>query len=82
MAGDEVTGVSIIRLVEALDAGPVCLRGETPIGLHDDYGTQAHRAGVERLDEPDDRDAGDLVAGHDRPLDRRGSSDGWTVRIS
>jgi methionyl-tRNA formyltransferase len=43
MAGDEVTGVSIIRLVEALDAGPVCLRGETPIGLHDDYGTLSAR---------------------------------------
>ena len=28
MAGDEVTGVSIIRLVEALDAGPVCLQGD------------------------------------------------------
>ena len=25
MAGDEQTGVSIIRLVAALDAGPVCL---------------------------------------------------------
>jgi methionyl-tRNA formyltransferase len=43
MAGDEVTGVSIIRLVEALDAGPVCLRGETPIGPHDDYGTLSAR---------------------------------------
>ena len=32
MAGDEVTGVSIIRLVEALDAGPICLQGEVPIG--------------------------------------------------
>ena len=43
MAGDEVTGVSIIRLVEALDAGPVCLRGETPIGPEDDYGTLSAR---------------------------------------
>jgi methionyl-tRNA formyltransferase len=43
MAGDEVTGVSIIRLVAALDAGPVCLRGETPIGPEDDYGTLSAR---------------------------------------
>jgi methionyl-tRNA formyltransferase len=47
MAGDAVTGVSIIRLVEALDAGPVCLRGEEPIGPDDDYGTLSAR--LERL---------------------------------
>ena len=35
---------------------------------------QAHRAGVERLDEADDRDAGLLVAGHDRALDRGGAA--------
>ena len=43
MAGDEVTGVSIIRLVEALDAGPICLQGEVPIRPDDDYGTLAAR---------------------------------------
>ena len=43
MAGDEVTGVSIIRLVEALDAGPVCLQAELPIGPDDDYGTLSAR---------------------------------------
>ena len=47
MAGDEVTGVSIIRLVEALDAGPVCLQGEEPIRPDDDYGTLSAR--LERL---------------------------------
>jgi methionyl-tRNA formyltransferase len=59
MAGDEVTGVSIIRLVEALDAGPVCLRGEEPIGPDDDYGTLSRR--LERL-------SGDLLV---RALEER-----------
>jgi len=47
MAGDAVTGISIIRLVEALDAGPVCLQGEEPIGPDDDFGTLSAR--LERL---------------------------------
>ncbi len=47
MAGDAVTGVSIIRLVEALDAGPVCLQGEEPIHPDDDYGRLSER--LERL---------------------------------
>ncbi|MBM3666445.1 MAG: methionyl-tRNA formyltransferase [Actinobacteria bacterium] len=36
MAGDERTGVTIMRLVAELDAGPVALREETAIGS-DDY---------------------------------------------
>jgi methionyl-tRNA formyltransferase len=32
MAGDTVTGVSIKRVTEGLDAGPVCLTGRVPIG--------------------------------------------------
>ena len=59
MAGDEVTGVSIIRLVEALDAGPICLQGEEPIGPDDDYGTLSAR--LERL-------SGELLV---RALDER-----------
>jgi methionyl-tRNA formyltransferase len=43
MAGDAVTGVSIMRLVAELDAGPLCLRGEEPIGADDTYGTLAPR---------------------------------------
>ena len=43
MAGDEETGVSIIRLTPELDAGPVCLQERTPIGPDDDYGTVAER---------------------------------------
>jgi methionyl-tRNA formyltransferase len=43
MAGDERTGVSIIRLTAGLDEGPVCLAGEEPIGPEDTYGTLAAR---------------------------------------
>ncbi len=39
LAGDAETGVSIIRLVEALDAGPVLLRERVPIAPEDDYTT-------------------------------------------
>ena len=43
MAGDAETGVSIMRLTEGLDSGPVCLRGSEPIRPDDDYGTLAAR---------------------------------------
>jgi len=43
MAGDERTGVSIMRLTAGLDSGPVCLVGEEPIGRDDTYGTLAAR---------------------------------------
>jgi len=43
MAGDAETGVSIMRLVEALDAGPVCLAGREPILPRDTYGDLAER---------------------------------------
>ena len=47
MAGDDVTGVCIIRLTAGLDAGPVAARRETPIGPADDYGTLSGRlAGI------------------------------------
>jgi methionyl-tRNA formyltransferase len=36
-AGDAGTGVSIIRLVEALDAGPILLQELVPIAPEDDY---------------------------------------------
>ena len=59
MAGDAETGVSIIRLAAALDAGPVCLQEREPIGPDDDYGTLSAR--LERL-------SGDLLV---RALDER-----------
>jgi methionyl-tRNA formyltransferase len=43
MAGDVDTGVSIMELVEALDAGPVCARRSEPVHHHDTYGTLAPR---------------------------------------
>jgi methionyl-tRNA formyltransferase len=39
LAGDESTGVSIIRLVEALDAGPILLQELVPIAAEDDFVT-------------------------------------------
>jgi methionyl-tRNA formyltransferase len=59
MAGDEQTGVSIMRLTAGLDSGPVCLQGAEPITPADDYGTLAER--LERL-------GGDLLV---RALDER-----------
>ena len=43
MAGDTETGVSIMRLVEALDAGPVCLQEREPIYSDDDAGRLGER---------------------------------------
>ena len=43
MAGDAETGVSIMRLTEGLDEGPVCLQGAEPIRPDDDYGTLSAR---------------------------------------
>jgi methionyl-tRNA formyltransferase len=53
MAGDTETGVSIIRLAEELDAGPVGAAGDFPIGPDDDAGVVFERAadmGSELLD--------------------------------
>jgi len=43
MAGDERTGVCIMRLTEGLDSGPVALREELAIGPAEDYGSLAER---------------------------------------
>ncbi|HMD51608.1 MAG TPA: methionyl-tRNA formyltransferase [Solirubrobacteraceae bacterium] len=43
MAGDERTGVSIMRLTAGLDSGPVCLAGEEPIRAEDTYGSLSAR---------------------------------------
>jgi methionyl-tRNA formyltransferase len=44
MAGDSETGVSIIRLVEELDAGPIGAAADYPIGTDDDAGAVFDRA--------------------------------------
>lgn len=57
-AGDEVTGVSIMRPTAELDAGPVCLQREEPILPGDDFGSLAarlERLGAELLVEALDR---------------------------
>jgi len=43
MAGDEQTGVCIMRMEAGLDSGPVCLSGCEPIRFDDTYGTIAER---------------------------------------
>ena len=43
MAGDERTGVSIMRMTAGLDSGPVCSGQSEPIGPEDTYGTLAPR---------------------------------------
>jgi methionyl-tRNA formyltransferase len=43
MAGDEETGVCIMRLTAGLDSGPVCLAGREPIAADDTYGTLTPR---------------------------------------
>jgi len=41
MAGDERTGVCVMRLTAGLDSGPVALTAEAPVGPADDYGSLA-----------------------------------------
>ncbi len=43
MAGDERTGVSIMRLTAGLDSGPVCLSASEPIHADDTFGSLAER---------------------------------------
>jgi methionyl-tRNA formyltransferase len=43
MAGDRVTGVSVMRVSAGLDSGPVALQEETPIAEDEDYGSLASR---------------------------------------
>jgi methionyl-tRNA formyltransferase len=43
MAGDEESGVSIMRLTAGLDSGPVCLTAREPIGPDDTYGSISGR---------------------------------------
>ena len=46
MAGDEQTGVSIMRVTAGLDSGPVCAQATEPIRPDDTYGTLAARLEV------------------------------------
>ncbi len=54
MAGDEETGVSVIELVEELDAGPIAAQRRLPIGPDDDAGVvfdHARTASPDLVDE-------------------------------
>ncbi len=54
MAGDAETGVTIIKLVEELDAGPIAAQRAFPIGPGDDAGSvyvQAAAVGAELVEE-------------------------------
>jgi methionyl-tRNA formyltransferase len=42
-AGDQVTGVTIMRPIAELDAGPMCMQREEPIRPDDDFGSLASR---------------------------------------
>jgi methionyl-tRNA formyltransferase len=83
-AGDEETGVTIMRPTAELDAGPICLQRAEPIEPDDDYGSLAERLAVlggellvEALDTtPAFRDQGDQgityaakIEAQDRRLD-------------
>jgi methionyl-tRNA formyltransferase len=61
MAGDERTGVSIMRLTAGLDSGPVCLSASEPIHADDTFGSLAERL---------ERAGGDLLLSALRALDR------------
>jgi methionyl-tRNA formyltransferase len=43
MAGDELSGVSIMRVGAGFDSGPVCAQASEPIALDDTYGSLAAR---------------------------------------
>ena len=61
MAGDERTGVSIMRLTAGLDSGPVCLSASEPIHADDTFGSLAGRL---------EQAGGDLLLSAIRALDR------------
>src|SRR3954452_3234365 len=42
-AGDQITGVTIMRPIAELDAGPMCLQREEPIRPDDDFGSLSPR---------------------------------------
>jgi methionyl-tRNA formyltransferase len=84
MAGDGLTGVSIMRVTAGLDSGPVCAQRSEPIGPDDTYGSLAGRLQelggellVQTLDAPppcaeqDDALAryAEKITGEDRQLD-------------
>jgi len=77
-AGDEETGVTIMRPTAELDAGPICLQRPEPVRPDDDFGTLSARLAalggellVEALDErPHFRDQPDTGITYARKIER------------
>jgi len=95
MAGDEETGVTIIRLVEQLDAGPIAAQQAFEIGPEDDAGAVYARAAELAVGQIDDvlagpeyrpqRDEGltyaEKLTSQDRELDPTASPDENARRV-
>lgn len=82
MAGDEETGVSIMRVTAGLDSGPVCAQASVPVARRDTYGELAARLAelggellIQTLDErpecTEQDDAQAIYADKITPEDRR-----------
>jgi methionyl-tRNA formyltransferase len=86
LAGESETGVSIIRLVEALDAGPILLQERLPIAPEDDYLSLEPRLAalgaqllVRALDEqPAPREQDDAEATFCRRIERDDARIDWS----
>jgi methionyl-tRNA formyltransferase len=86
LAGETETGVSIIRLVEALDAGPILLQERLPIAPEDDYLSLEPRLAalgarllVRALDEqPAPREQDDAQATFCRRIERDDARIDWS----
>jgi methionyl-tRNA formyltransferase len=86
LAGDQETGVSIIRLVSALDAGPILLQERTPIAPSDDFLSLEPRLAqlgasllVRSLAErPEPRPQDDALATYCKRIERDDARIDWT----
>jgi methionyl-tRNA formyltransferase len=86
LAGDTETGVSIIRLVQAMDAGPILLRQRIPIAPQDDFLTLEPRLAalgarmlVRALDEnPPGQPQADALATYCQKIEREDARIDWT----
>jgi methionyl-tRNA formyltransferase len=85
LAGETETGVSIIRLVEALDAGPIVLQERVPIASEDDYLTLEERLAqlgarllVHAFEGGEPRPQDDSQATYCRRIEREDARIDWT----
>ena len=86
LAGETETGVSIIRLVQALDAGPIVLQERTPILPSDDYLSLEPRLaalGSELLvralaEQPEPEPQDDTLATYSKRIDREDARIDWS----